>query len=586
MVRFRRHVGDDGALHFEVLETAGENPIADQDPSRLCTEEEEARAAEASGFSADDPARRFIAPEFQSYPFGYERIAQLFDSPHGPDLAVSVRDWCQGDQPGTHGALHVRQARAPLWIAGPGIRPGAYPLAARAVDIAPTCLAACGFPKIDGADASGRQASERGAAPDVYLARQDGRVLEEILQDGANPAERLYIFLLDGLHMTELDRRLATEPDALPALRRLREGAAVLEHGSIVNFPSITWPSHTAIGTGAWCGHHDVVNPTYWLREKRESVSPQGQQLETEGYASAAVESLSEAFHRVRPGCMTAAIHAPFGRAAKHAVFEGRNLGDKERMKALGRELCRDESPRWGDEGRREAVLYSRLDTRGVAQVIDLFTREDLPPPSFVFHELLLTDIAGHEYGPHGEGLRDALDETDLRVGRVLDLLEELGLRDETLFVLTADHGMAPQDVALDANPAWQVVRAGMQAFVAEPLIWLKDVSIGIERASDHRTARVEVRELDPLPSGECPAVEGAGVVVCWRDGAAVHELARGHTGPGGLYGFATPSHVASDAIDVRVDPPGFNARHLGLDGSAQAPDLRHVLYGEGRGDA
>ena len=32
MVRFRRLVGDDGALQFEVLEVVGENPIGNQDP--------------------------------------------------------------------------------------------------------------------------------------------------------------------------------------------------------------------------------------------------------------------------------------------------------------------------------------------------------------------------------------------------------------------------------------------------------------------------------------------------------------------------------------------------------------------------
>ncbi len=241
MVRFRRVLEEDGSIGYEVVETRGENPIAHQDERTLRTLEEERDAARASGFDADDPARRFIAPEQQSYPFGYERVAQLFDSPNAPDLAVSPRDWCQSDAAGNHGALHVRQARAPLWIAGPGVRPGVHDLALREVDIAPTCLAALGFPRIDGADASGRTSSERGVEPDVLLARQDGRVVEEILEESPNRPKRLYIFLLDGLHQTELETRLALEPEALPGLRRLRERAAVLASGNVVNFPSITW---------------------------------------------------------------------------------------------------------------------------------------------------------------------------------------------------------------------------------------------------------------------------------------------------------------------------------------------------------
>lgn len=582
LVRFRRVLRDDGALGFEVLETIGENPVANQDPLALATLAEERRAAAASGFDAEDAARRFIAPEHQSYPFAYERVAQLFDSPNAPDLAVSPRDWCQGTQPGTHGALHVRQARAPLWFSGPGVKRGTHALAARAVDLAPTCLAALGFPRVDGCDASGRSASERGVAPDVYLARQDGRALAEVL-DAAAPARprRLYLFLLDGLHQTELEDRLARDPAALPNLRRLRARAAVLAGGQIVNFPSITWPSHTAIGTGAWCGHHDVVNPTYYLRASRETVSPQGKQAGTEGYAAGAVESLYEAFHRVRGAqCMTAAIYAPFGRSAKHAVLEGRNLCDRGRVKELTASLSVDQNPRWARELKGIAD-ESMVDTRGVAQVLELFTRDDLPPPDFVFHELVLTDGAGHDYGPHAEGLRDALDESDRRIGRVLAVLDQTGLFDETLFVVTADHGMAPQDVALRANPTAHVLDAGLEAIVAEPMIWLRDLAVTPERAPDGRTGRVLVCDADADASGERPPIAGAEVVVeAHRAGAAPRVVARGITGADGIFGFATPSDVDSRQIGIRVSAKGLNSRHVLLDGTRLALDLRAALYG------
>jgi arylsulfatase A-like enzyme len=231
------------------------------------------------------------------------------------------------------------------------------------------------------------------------------------------------------------------------------------------------------------------------------------------------------------------------------------------------------------------------LDTRGLAQVFELFTRTDREPPVFVFHELALTDGAGHDYGPHHPGLRAALAESDRRVARVLDLLEQRGLLDETLLVLTADHGMAPQDVALRANPARHVERIGMAAVVAEPMIWLRDLALEVERAADGRTARVIVLDGDPLPSGEHPPVEGAEVVVLAHDGevhaadpggsaGGGHRLAHGRTGPGGVFGFATPSDVASGRMGVSVHAHGFNPRHLRLDGRSLAPDPRHRLYG------
>jgi hypothetical protein len=585
MVRFRRAIGDDGTLQFDLIEVIGENPVANQDPLALATLADERRAATASGFDADDPDRRFIAPEHQSYPFAYERIAQLFDSPHAPDLAVSPRDWCSGTSPGTHGALHVRQARAPLWLSGPGVRVGRHDLAVRSIDIAPTCLHALGFPMVDGADATGRTSSERGVEPDVLLARQDGRVVHEVLSaDGPQPT-RLYVFLMDGMHQTELQDRLERDPDGLPHLRRLLGRAAVLAGGSIVNFPSITWPSHTAIGTGTWCGHHGVVNPTYHLRDERRTVSPQGLQVGTEVFASSSVESLWEAFHRVDPDAFTVAVHAPFGRSAKHAVLENRNLCDRARVKELTAELAVDMHPRW--PGEHPAVASeSLLDTRGMAQMVELLTRDDLPAPRFVYHELAVTDGAGHEYGPHSDGVNDALDETDRRIGRVLALLDQRGLFDETLFVVSADHGMAPQAIELRANPAAHVLTAGLEAVVAEPMIWLSDLHVEVERSADGRTGRVAVFDNDADTSGERPAWPGAEVTVeLHSEGGAPRRLARDLTDANGFVAFATPSNIDSGDITVAVHAAGRNTRRLRLDGSNLAFDVRQALYGASLND-
>ena len=82
-----------------------------------------------------------------------------------------------------------------------------------------------------------------------------------------------------------------------------------------------------------------------------------------------------------------------------------------------------------------------------------------------------LTDGVGHDYGPHSEALGDALAEGDRRIGRVLDVLEQRGVLEETLFVVTADHGMAPQDPAC-SHPANHFESLGFAGVVAEPMIW------------------------------------------------------------------------------------------------------------------
>ena len=577
MVRFER-VCEDGRQQFRILEQLGDNTVADQRHDLLPTCGDELRAAGASGHPADDPNQAFIEPDQLSYPYAYERIAQLFDSPFAPDIVISPKCYAFGLQPGQHGALDVVQSRAPLAFAGPGIRPGLYDDAPRHVDVAPTLCYLLGFPLIDGRDWSGRTASERGVAPDVYLQRQDGRVLDEILSCDACP-ERAYLVIFDGLSNSELQWLLDNEDPGVANVRRLLARSARFRFGSTVNFPTITWPSHSALFTGAWCGHHDIVNPTYYDRAARQPLAPQGQTMMTETFLGAGVETLYEAVHRVRgAAARTASIHEPQGRGADHAPLEGRILGARDRLKALTAELTPSISPRWLADGHEGVHREALVDARGLAQAMVLFDDPDHAPPVLTAHEFTLTDGAGHEYGPHSDGLREAVAETDRRLGLLLDMLEAKGLIESTLFVFTADHGMAAQHVALGANPARHPERIGMKTVTGEPMIWLRDLDVAVEPAPDGRTAKVIVCDNDADASGEKSPIAGAEVRVLGANDQAVASL---QTNAMGVAGFSTPADVAPRDLVLSVHHPDYNPRHLRLDGTNLAIDLRRALYGE-----
>src|SRR5574341_1962377 len=436
MVRFVRFYSSDGGYGYRVLEQIGENPIANQDPTALSTLAEELEAGARSGHSGTDPAKAFVEPEQLSYPLAYERIAQLFDSPNAPDIAISPKSYAFGRQPGQHGTLDVVQCRAPLVFSGPGVKKGTTDTLCAQVDVGPTLAKLRGLPLIEGMDASGRTSSERGMEADVYLKRQDGRVIEEVL-DGEAP-ERVYIFLLDGLSNTELQERLEHDREAIPSLSRIINGGLTFRYGTIVNFPSITWPSHNALGSGAWCGHHDVVNPTYYLRETRETVTPQGQVWDTAKYVSDGVETLYEAIHRVHGSkVVTASLNEPCVKGAAHATLERRLLVDGEQIRETARQNRDDTNPRWKAEGQEHVYRYSGTDIQATAQSLLLFGDESRPAPVFTYHEFSLTDAVGHDYGPHHQAMRDALIETDKRIGKILAQIERRGLFDSTLFVIS-----------------------------------------------------------------------------------------------------------------------------------------------------
>lgn len=571
MVRYQRSADAKAGLRFEIIEQIGENPVCNQDPFAVATIEEELDAARRSGNPTENPNHAYFEPSALTHPYAFERIAQVFDSPRGPDLIVSPKAYAYGIQAGQHGALDVVQSRAPIVMAGPGVRPGRHKIAARHVDIAPTIARLMRFPEIDGHGPAGEPAR-------VLIRRQDGRVLNEIIDSAAAAPERVYLFLLDGLPHPELIWHLEHARETIPNIAALAERGAMLTHGSIVNFPSITWPSHSTILTGVWCGHHDVVNPTFHLREHRETVPIQGNIFETERFLNPEVETLYEAFRRVMgPRAITASIHEPQGRGADHAVFERRIIGDKARLKALTQDMSGDISPRWMADNMPEMRREEFVDIRGMAQVINLFDHCGANPPVFVAHEFVLPDGAGHDYGPHHDGAREAIRRTDRRIGAIFDLLRARGLYESTLFVLTSDHGMAPQRVELKANPACEPAAVGLKGVFAEPMIYLRDLIVECERARDLRSLRVTAYDNDHLPDGEHPPVPGVKIALHGRGDKALGEAI---TAEDGRAAFATPADMRDDELTLRIVHPDFNSRTVRGDGSPIRPDIRKLLYG------
>jgi hypothetical protein len=599
MLRFQRLYDQNGGYAYRVIERIGDDPIANQDPTALATLAQELEAGAKSGYSGTDPAQAFVEPEHLSYPLAMERIAQLFDSPNAPDIAISPKSYAFGRQPGQHGALDVVQSRAPLVLSGPGVKPGVTDAVCAQVDVAPTLALLLGLPLIDGMDSSGRTSSERGVQPDVYLKRQDGRPIETVLdRDGSGELrrrpERVYIMLLDGLSNTELQERLEKDAESIPNLRRLVEGGAMFRYGTMVNFPTITWPSHNALGTGAWCGHHDIVNPAYYLRESRQTVAPQGMQFDTAKFLADGVETLYEAVHRAfgkwdgARGALTASINEPCTRGAGHASLERRLVGDAERIREFSHGHYDDTSARWREDGQEGVYRYSRIDTQGLAQAMMLFGDEDHPAPKFTYQEFALTDAVGHDYGPHADAIRTALAETDKRIGEILSLMEQRGLVDSTLFVVTADHGMAPIDTSLAANQVQAVLDAGLKAVVPAPLVYLLDMDVTLEPAMDGRTVTVTVVENDADAHGEKPPVAGAEVrVLGERLRQAQPErgvLAEAKTDAFGVAGLSLPVDADPAKLVVSVHDERFNPRHLRLDGTNVVEELRERLYGRAAG--
>ena len=97
-----------------------------------------------------------------------------------------------------------------------------------------------------------------------------------------------------------------------------------------------------------------------------------------------------------------------------------------------------------------DIAVYALADEAALLQVAHVF--EVAGPPSLMAVSLYLSDAAGQDYGPHGDDARTALEETDVRVGKIIDQYQDAGVFDDTVFVLTADHGMELMDSSRTAS--------------------------------------------------------------------------------------------------------------------------------------
>lgn len=449
-VRFRAVPSGTGWA-VESVEVTGSNPLANQDPAHNSPLEAER-------------ANPYPDRSTNAYPFAYDQLVQLFDNPAAPDLVAihsAGHNWeDQGGHRGEHGSIGVVQARAPFVIAGAGVRAeGMVPEAARLVDIAPTVLALLGA-------SPGRGVGSNGSArDDALLARQDGEVITRVLDVTATPPDQVVGFLLDGTNANVLHDLVAQ--GALPNIARLMAMGTTLAHGAMSALPTVTLANHTSILTGAYPGHHGVLNNAWWDRASGSQVitnSPVHWMTSME-HLDPSVETLYAAVRRHFPGSLAIAVNEPCDALADYSIFELMRRGEPL-PEVPGVEGLPDATERFVRPVKDYAVA-SRIDHTAVEQFCGIWSGHyrgvAWPRPKFSWVNFTLTDAAFHEGGPYSEIAAASLVDTDARVGRCLAAVEASGAWDSTAFFVTADHGMEESDPSCTGNWAEALDASGVR---------------------------------------------------------------------------------------------------------------------------
>ncbi|MHB8341287.1 MAG: alkaline phosphatase family protein [Mycobacteriales bacterium] len=421
-------LGPEGAVH--VANAQGSGRIVGQGWEPLHGHDPLGRQDALSAASAADELADPHPPSARNhYPFASARLAQVFRDPaRRPDIVVVHSDghyWPErGGHLGEHGSLSVRQSRAPLVLAGHGVRTrGVLERAARVVDVAPTLLHACGLPIPVGLD----------GAPLADLVASGARHVVGLLWDGACSSG-----LLD-----------LVARGKLPSVGRLVDQGCALAGGAIAEFPSVTLVNHTSALTGLGPGRHGILHNEFYDRVRQTRVV--ANDITTWHQACDLLrEGVRTLWEHVGTSLSTACVNEPIDRGAAYSTFDiVRQSGATDGARSLSGGLPPAALDPHADQqwvaADPDYAWSTQIDGLGLAQVLQLWSPPG-SPPELMWWNTTLTDTGHHGGGAHSAEATASLVDADRRLGVWLDLAEERGLLDDVTVLLTADHGSVAAD--------------------------------------------------------------------------------------------------------------------------------------------
>jgi arylsulfatase A-like enzyme len=229
---------------------------------------------------------------------------------------------------------------------------------------------------------------------------------------------------------------------AVPTLRRLAAEGAYAS-GVVGVFPSVTYPSHTAMMTGLRPHRHGIYNNRildpedrsnagwYWYARGVKAPTLPGA-VRARGLRAAAVS------WPVTVGADLDFLVPEFARSEHPETLTLLSALSKPSTLLDDVEAARGEPLPW--------PLSDRERTEMAAWIIRIHR------PHLLLLHIFDTDSAQHDHGPGSPQAIEAIEAADRYVARVLEAIDAAGLRARTNVVVVSDHGFLPVTERLQLN--------------------------------------------------------------------------------------------------------------------------------------
>ncbi len=308
-------------------------------------------------------------------------------------------------------------------------------------------------------------------------------------QAQTTPAQYLVLISIDACRPEYL------ELAPLPRLQELRERGVTYSDAWVGSLLSNTPPGHTEMATGAFPNHNGILSFTWKNSETGALTDPTSLEAINNGemariVAQAGVPTLAGLIKAQTPDAKVAAVSAH-----KYYAAQGLGMGPTDYIlyaKRVPKVAAKSKQPTptpdrayepaegsvvpvalKGHEPSPDVLNDKRLnvtytkpgDENGFAINAALVLFEKYKPRGLLIN-LPETDGLGHKTGGilAPDQFRELMLATDAHIGRLIDAYRAAGIFDQTLWIITADHGMVPNSHVIDPKTLREIARqAGVQ---------------------------------------------------------------------------------------------------------------------------
>jgi arylsulfatase A-like enzyme len=238
---------------------------------------------------------------------------------------------------------------------------------------------------------------------------------------------------------------LLDDPKApIPTIRKLAKQGAIAVGGMKVSNPSVTWPNHTSLVTGVRPEKHGVLANGVLVRGAVDVpvfVDPKRDQRDM-----VRVPTLVDAAHAA--GLTTGEINWPCTRGSKSLDDSFPDVPDaiEHSTPQLIKELVEAGVLVDGTEATFKTDSIVGRDLKWTEAACHLIRKR---MPNLLLVHLLNVDATHHSEGPQTSPGYTANAYADMCVARIVQAIDDAGLRDRTTIFVVADHGFTSTPKAL-----------------------------------------------------------------------------------------------------------------------------------------